>query len=141
MREIKTADIYTGTANLSSFLTPDMLVKTVDPVNCRAIYELANGKNYHEKTAAGAAMEIFFIPRKVKTSPAIQPLTANDRNGTNGSRSGVTNAPDRTAKNPTGIRGQVYFLAITKDIDIIAFSEISSTLLHYPRIRRKARLR
>lgn len=48
-REIKAPDIYTGMANRSSFLTPDIPVNTVAPVNCRAIYELANGKNKNEK--------------------------------------------------------------------------------------------
>ena len=46
---MKAPDIYIGKANPSSFLTPDMPVKTVEPVNCRAIYELASGKNKKEK--------------------------------------------------------------------------------------------
>ena len=68
-REMKAPDIYIGKANLSSFLTPDMEVNTVEPVNCRAMYELASGKNKNEKTVAGAAMEIFFMPRKHQFKP------------------------------------------------------------------------
>jgi hypothetical protein len=69
----------------NSFLTPDIPVNVVAPVNWSAIYELAKGKNRYVKMRRIVfkcpSIAINFVDNKTASIPVIQPLTAKDLKG------------------------------------------------------------
>ena len=101
--------MYRGTAIRNSFLTPDMPVNVVEPVNWSAIYELAAGKKRQAAAKRPHACMKYDLRRcpanMTESAPAIQPFIAKDLNGMNGSMTGVINAPLNTATNPMSRKG------------------------------------
>ncbi len=87
---------YIGSHILSSFLTPDIVVKVVAPVNWRARYDERRGKSSsadafknHELPPAGVRM----TRGTTAAAPVIKPFIAKDLKGMTGSSAGMTRAP------------------------------------------------
>ena len=89
--------MYSGKKYFSSFFTPEIHVKVVEPVNWSAIYEDRKGKNRKNTDVRYILLKlnmwVSLYNNILTNAPEINPFIANERNGRYGSRAGVRKAP------------------------------------------------